>query len=132
MDEEKGREMMSKIEEAAKQSDSIGGKLETAIIGLPAGIGEPWFDSCESLLAHALFSIPAVKGVEFGMGFDVVNHLGSEVNDPFRMTDGKVVTVTNNNGGINGGISNGMPVIFSCAVKPTPSIYLSQQTNDKQ
>ncbi len=132
LDEEAGRQMMSKIEEAARQSDSIGGKLETAVIGVPAGIGEPWFDSCESLLAHALFSIPAVKGVEFGMGFEMVNHLGSEVNDPFRMADSQVVTTTNNSGGINGGISNGMPIVFSCAIKPTPSIYQSQKTIDMQ
>lgn len=121
-------EMRASIEAAASEGDSTGGILETAVVGLPAGLGEPWFDSLESQLSHALFSIPAVKGVQFGAGFDMVNDRGSRFNDPFRMKDGKIVTSTNNNGGINGGISNGMPVVFSCAVKPTPSIYQQQKT----
>lgn len=122
--------MREKIEEAASEGDSVGGILETAVVGLPAGLGEPWFDSLESMLSHALFSVPAVKGVQFGAGFDLVNSRGSEFNDPLRMDGNRVVTTTNNNGGINGGISNGMPVVFSCAVKPTPSIYKEQKTID--
>lgn len=121
-------EMTSAIEAAAAKQDSVGGILETAVTGLPAGVGEPWFDSLESVLAHGLFSIPAVKGVEFGKGFEIVDMLGSKANDSFRTDGQKVTTETNNNGGINGGISNGMPVIVRTAVKPTPSIAQEQQT----
>ena len=96
--------------------------------GLPAGVGEPWFDTLESLLAHALFSIPAVKGVEFGAGFALAEMRGSEANDPLEIREGHVVTATNCNGGINGGITNGMPLLFRCAVKPTPSIRKEQRT----
>jgi chorismate synthase len=102
--------------------------LETVVTGLPAGVGEPWFDALESLLAHALFSIPAVKGVEFGDGFALADRRGSEANDAFALENGRTVTRTNHNGGINGGITNGMPVRFRCAVKPTPSIALPQQS----
>lgn len=123
-------QMRSAIEAAAAESDSVGGVLETAVVGLPAGLGEPWFDSMESLLSHALFSIPGVKGVQFGAGFDLVNGRGSQFNDAMRMDGDQVVTLTNNNGGVNGGITNGMPVVFRCAVKPTPSIYRKQQTID--
>lgn len=120
--------MIREIEEAAKNGDSVGGVLESAVIGLPIGVGEPWFDSIESTLSHALFSIPGVKGVEFGLGFGFAEKYGSEANDPF-VTDGeKIFTKTNNNGGINGGISNGMPILFKVAVKPTPSIYKEQCT----
>lgn len=122
--------MKAEIENVAKLGDSVGGVLETAVVGFPAGLGEPWFDSLESLVSHALFSVPAVKGVEFGSGFDLVNGFGSEFNDSFRMNGTKVVTETNHNGGINGGISNGMPILFRCAVKPTPSIYKEQKTID--
>ena len=100
---------------------------ETAIVNMPAGIGEPFFSSIESVLAHLLFSVPAVKGVEFGLGFGFANLFGSQANDPFVMKD-KVCTTTNHNGGINGGISNGMPIMIKTAVKPTPSIYQPQQT----
>ena len=110
--------------------DSVGGVLETAVTGLPAGAGEPWFDSVESLLSHALFSVPAVKGVEFGGGFSLCDMRGSQANDPLRTENGKIFTLTNNNGGINGGITNGMPVVFRCAVKPTSTIHISQQTVD--
>ena len=123
-----GEQVMSIIQKAAEVGDSVGGILETAVIGMPAGVGEPFFDSLESELAHALFSIPAVKGVEFGLGFDIAKHLGSKVNDAFDTENGKVITTTNHNGGINGGISNGMPIVFRTAVKPTPSIYKEQQT----
>ena len=125
---EAGERMIAAIEAAAKESDSVGGVVRTAITGLPAGVGEPWFDSLESLLSHALFSIGAVKGIEFGKGFEAANARGSEFNDPFELKEGKVVTGTNNNGGINGGISNGMPVTFGVAVKPTPSIARPQKT----
>ena len=120
--------MMEKIESVAKDNDSIGGIIQTAIVNLPVGLGEPMFSSLESKLATALFSIGAVKGVEFGRGFDYVNYLGSQVNDEFIIKNNKVVTKTNNNGGINGGISNGMPVVFNCIIKPTPSIGKVQQT----
>ncbi len=115
---------------AANDGDSVGGILETAVVGLPAGVGEPWFDTFESIVSHMLFSIPAVKGVQFGLGFDMADMRGSEANDEFYIKDGKVATLTNNNGGINGGITNGMPVIISCAIKPTPSIYKQQNTVD--
>ena len=98
--------------------------------GVPAGIGEPFFDSVESEIAHLAFAIPAVKGIEFGAGFAFADLRGSQANDPFTMRDGKVVTATNKNGGINGGIANGMPIVFRTAVKPTPSIYKEQDTVD--
>lgn len=118
------------IEDAANCRDSVGGVLETAVIGVPAGVGEPWFDSLEGVLAHALFGIPGIKGVEFGAGFRFAEMKGSDANDAFYSENGKIYTKTNNNGGINGGISNGMPLIFRCAVKPTPSIYKPQETVD--
>lgn len=128
LDEKKAEEMHAAIEAIAEEGDSVGGVLETMVTGVPAGLGEPWFDTVESVLSHALFSIPAVKGVQFGAGFDMVDGRGSAYNDPFRMQDGKVVTTTNHNGGINGGITNGMPISFRCAVKPTPSIFKAQDT----
>lgn len=128
LDDKAEPQMRSEIEKAAADGDSVGGILETAIIGVPAGVGEPWFDSLESVLSHMLFSIPAVKGVQFGAGFDMAEHRGSEMNDPLRTDGEKVITETNNSGGINGGITNGMPIIFSLAVKPTPSIYKHQKT----
>ena len=128
LDEKVAKEMHSYIEEAASEGDSVGGVLETVITGLPAGIGEPWFDTMESMLAHGIFSIPAVKGVEFGKGFAFAQMKGSEANDPFEIKDGAVVTKTNNNGGINGGITNGMPVLFNTVIKPTPSIFKMQET----
>jgi chorismate synthase len=130
LDDKKGEEMIKKIEEAASEKDSVGGVLETVITGLPAGIGEPWFDSVESMLSHALFSVPAVKGVEFGAGFNCADMLGSEMNDAFFYDGDTVGTITNNNGGINGGITNGMPVVFKCAIKPTPTIAKEQGTVD--
>ncbi|MBQ1371405.1 MAG: chorismate synthase [Oscillospiraceae bacterium] len=130
LEEDAGKAMTHAITEAARARDSLGGVLETAVIGLPAGLGDPWFDTLEGLLSHGLFSIPAVKGVEFGDGFALAEQRGSHANDPFRVEDGRVVTVTNHNGGINGGISNGMPLLFRTAVKPTPSIALPQRTVD--
>ena len=123
-------EMKQAIISAKNNGDSVGGVLETAVYGLPVGVGEPWFDSIESTLSHALFSIPAVKGVEFGDGFSVADMLGSEANDVFYTDGKKISTKTNINGGINGGISNGMPIIFRCAVKPTPTIHKTQETVD--
>ena len=123
-------EMLSAIENARNEGDSLGGTLTTAVVGMPAGVGEPWFDTVESVLSHALFSIPAIKGVEFGLGFGYADKKGSQANDEFTMADGSVQTKTNNNGGINGGITNGMPIVFSCAVKPTPSIFKQQNTVD--
>ncbi len=130
LDSAKGEEMRNKIKAAKADCDSVGGVLETAVIGMPVGVGEPWFDTLEGLLSHALFSIPAIKGVEFGFGFQIADLKGSEANDPFEIKDGNIVTKTNNNGGINGGISNGMPIIFRCAVKPTPTIAKEQETVD--
>ncbi|MBO5931574.1 MAG: chorismate synthase [Clostridia bacterium] len=132
LDPAKAEIMRACIEDAAGEGDSVGGILETAVIGLPAGIGEPWFDTVEGMLSHALFSIPAIKGVEFGTGFGMADLRGSQANDAFRMEGGRVVTETNHNGGINGGITNGMPVIFRCAVKPTPSIFQEQESIDMQ
>lgn len=123
-----GEKMQEIIKKAAAEGDSVGGILESAVIGLPAGLGEPWFDTVEGVLSHALFSIPAVKGIEFGAGFSGVNGSGSEFNDAFFSENGEIKTKTNNNGGINGGITNGMPVTVRLAVKPTPSIYKEQDT----
>ena len=127
-----GREadMQAAIRAAAADRDSVGGILETVVTGLPAGLGEPWFDSVESALSHLMFSIPACKGVEFGAGFAFAEMRGSQANDPFRMREGRVVTATNKNGGVNGGITNGMPVVFRTVLKPTPSIYQPQDTVD--
>ncbi len=130
LDKDAGELMKSAVRTAAENGDSVGGVLETVVAGLPAGIGEPWFDTLEGVLSHALFSIPAVKGVEFGTGFALADMKGSEANDAFRMKDGVPVTKTNNNGGINGGISNGMPLVFRCVVKPTPSVFKPQETVD--
>ena len=128
LDGESETAMKEEILKAKEMSDSIGGILETAVIGLPAGVGEPWFDSLESTISHILFSVPGIKGVEFGLGFGFADKYGSEANDAF-FTDGeKIYTKTNNNGGINGGISNGMPIIFRTAVRPTPSIFKEQDT----
>lgn len=130
LDDSKSEEMQNNILKAKAESDSVGGVLETVVTGLPAGVGEPWFDTLEGMLSHALFSIPAIKGVEFGDGFKLAEMKGSEANDPFVVGEFGVETTKNSNGGINGGISNGMPVIFRCAVKPTPTIGKAQQTVD--
>ena len=122
--------MVNEITSAKSEGDSVGGVLETVVTGLPAGVGEPWFDSVESVLSHALFSIPAVKGVEFGAGFAISKMRGSQSNDPFYISNGEVKTKTNNSGGINGGITNSMPVIFRLAIRPTPTIMKEQQTVD--
>ena len=123
-------QMTDRVIQAKMDRDSLGGVLQTAICGVPAGVGEPWFDSCESILSHAMFSIGGIKGIEFGDGFALANMRGSEANDAFRVKDGQVVTKTNKSGGINGGITNGMPIVFNCAVKPTPSISSPQESVD--
>ncbi len=114
------------IEAARLEADSVGGMVETALTGVPAGWGDPFFDSLESRLAHLLFSVPAVKSVSFGAGGLFAAMRGSEANDAFGLVDGKVVTKTNHNGGILGGISNGMPIVFQTVIKPTPSIGKKQ------
>ena len=128
LDENSKEKMLSKTTEIKANGDSVGGIMQTAIYGMPCGVGEPWFDSLESMLSHAMFSIPAVKGVEFGIGFGCADMMGSEMNDEFYVDDGDILTRSNNNGGINGGISNGMPIVFNCAVKPTSSIPRKQKT----
>lgn len=125
-----GKKMQECILKAKDENDSVGGVIETAVINLDAGLGEPFFDSAESRLAHALFSIPAVKGVEFGEGFNITTMKGSEANDEYTIIDGKVKTSTNHNGGILGGITTGMPLVFRVVVKPTPSIGKQQKTVD--
>lgn len=128
LDDDCAENMYKRILDAKRECDSVGGILETAIIGVEAGIGEPWFDTVEGVLSHILFSIPGVKGVEFGDGFATAKMLGSEANDPFGIKNGKIVTDKNSSGGINGGITNGMPIIIRTAVKPTPSIARVQKT----
>lgn len=130
LDDSAREKIEEKITCARKAGDSVGGVLETAVTGFPASVGEPWFDTVEGVLSHMLFSVPAVKGVSFGAGFDFGKMTGSQANDPFIIKDGKVMTETNRNGGINGGITNSMPIIINCAVKPTPSIYKTQKTID--
>ena len=130
LDTEKSEEMVKIIENARENLDSVGGMLETAVIGVKGGYGEPWFDTVEGMLAHILFSIPAVKSVSFGLGEDFAKMNGSQANDNFVVKDGAIVTETNNNGGINGGITNGMPILFSVTIKPTPSIAAEQRSVD--
>ena len=122
--------MRARVEEARLAGDSVGGSIEVAAVGVPAGLGAPFFDSLESTLAHLLFSIPAVKGVAFGDGFGLCAMRGSGANDAMRMQDGRVTCETNHNGGVTGGITNGMPVVCRVAVKPTPSIARPQRTVD--
>lgn len=128
LNDEAGVKMSEAIEAARLDADSVGGVIECAVAGLPAGIGAPMFDGMENRIAAALFAVPAVKGVEFGAGFAAALMRGSENNDPFTVEDGKVKTSTNNHGGILGGITSGMPVIVRAAFKPTPSIGKAQQS----
>lgn len=120
--------MQQVIEEARMNQDSVGGKIECAILNVPAGVGNPFFDSIESHLSSLLFSIPAVKSVSFGLGEEITGLYGHEANDAYYYDEGVVKTKTNHNGGILGGISNGMPIIFTVGFKPTPSISLPQET----
>ena len=113
---------------AKESGDSLGGVIECLALNMPAGVGEPLFDTLDADLAKALFAVPAVKGVEFGAGFKAAELRGSENNDAFLMKGGKVVTATENAGGILGGLSTGMPIVIRVAIKPTPSIA-KEQTN---
>ena len=122
--------MTDAILAAKEKQDSIGGVVGCMITGLEPGDGGIWFDALDSCLAHMMFSIPAVKGVEFGKGFDITKMKGSESNDPYTIKDGKIIAKTNNMGGICGGMSDGMPVTFNVAFKPTPSIGIEQDTVD--
>ena len=126
LNDKKEIEMKNVIKEAKENLDSVGGEIESYILSLPVGLGEPFFDSVESSLSHAIFSIPAVKGVLFGLGEKFACTFGSEANDAFRNVDGKIITLTNNNAGINGGITNGMPIVFKTIIKATPSIGKKQ------
>jgi len=128
--DEAGERMKAAILAAKAEGDSVGGVVECAVTGVPAGMGEHMFCGMENRIAAAVFGIPAVKGVEFGAGFAAAAMRGSEHNDPFAVKDGRIVTQTNHAGGILGGITNGMPLIFRCAFKPTPSIAKPQQTVD--
>lgn len=130
IDSSKEAEIKDAIIKAKAEDDSLGGVVETAVINIKAGVGNPFFDSVESTLAHLLFSIPGVKGVEFGAGFNIAKMRGSQANDEFYADQNSVKTYTNNNGGILGGITNGMPIIFRTAFKPTPSIRRAQRTVD--
>jgi chorismate synthase len=122
------RSMEDSIARARKEGDSVGGTIETRIFDSPVGLGEPFFDSIESAIAHLAFSIPAVKGIEFGSGFHAAEMRGSEHNDAFAWKDGRVVTRTNHAGGVLGGLATGMPIVFRVVVKPTSSISRVQQT----
>lgn len=130
LEPERGTAMAERILQAREAADSVGGITETAVCGVMPGLGEPWFDSVEGLLSHAVFSLGGVKGIEFGLGFGFADGRGSECNDAMRMSDGRIITKTNHNGGINGGITNGMDILFRCAVKPTASIARQQETVD--
>ena len=130
LDDEKAEAMKAEIIRAKEEGDSVGGVIETAVSGLPAGLGEPWFDSMESVISHMLFSIPGIKGVEFGAGFGVADMRGSEVNGSLRVVDGKISPVNDRSGGINGGITNGDVLKVRCAVRPTPTIFMEQDTVD--
>ena len=124
----KGEEMKKEILAAKNDADSIGGSVECAIVGISAGVGSTFFGGWESVISSRIFAIPAVKGIEFGRGFESSELRGSENNDAFVINDGKIVTETNNHGGILGGISSGMPIIFRVAFKPTPSIGKEQRS----
>ena len=132
IDESAEEPVRAEIEAARLAQDSVGGTIECAVTGLPAGVGEPMFDGLEGAIAKAVFGVPAVKGIEFGAGFALAAMRGSRANDAFCYDNGVVVTETNHCGGILGGIANGMPLIFRCAVKPTPSISQPQKTVDLQ
>ena len=128
LDESASENMHKEILHAKERLDSVGGILETAITSVPVGVGEPWFDTVEGVISHAVFSVPGVKAIEFGDGFAFADKYGSEANDPFVFDDGNVLTTKNSSGGILGGITNGMPITFKTAIKPTPSIAKEQKT----
>ena len=130
VDETAERRMREVIENARMSLDSVGGVVECAAVGFPAGIGSPMMDGLENIIARLVFAIPAVKGIEFGNGFGCTELFGSENNDEFALKNGEIITKTNNHGGILGGISSGMPIIFRAAFKPTPSISRPQNSVD--
>lgn len=130
IDADSGKAMLAAIDDARRELDSVGGVVECVATGMPAGVGSPMFDGIENLIARAAFGVPAVKGVEFGRGFEAARLRGSEDNDPYRMVDGTVTPVTNNAGGALGGITTGAPVLFRMALKPTSSISRPQESVD--
>lgn len=130
IDDAAGKAMLDAIDDARRELDSVGGVVECVATGMPAGVGSPMFDGIENLVARAAFGVPAVKGVEFGRGFEAARLRGSEDNDPYRMVDGSVTPVTNNAGGALGGITTGAPVLFRMALKPTSSISRPQESVD--
>ena len=130
LDDAAAQRMREKIVEAKKDGDSVGGVLESVVTGVPAGVGEPWFDSLESVLSHILFAVPGVKGVEFGDGFGLCDLRGSEANGSLRVKNGEICVENDRMGGIYGGISSGAPLKLRIAVKPTPSIFKEQKTVD--
>ena len=132
IDEKDAIKMQEQITSARENLDSVGGEIECVITGVPVGSGEYMFDSIESVISHLAFAVPAVKGIAFGSGFDLTSMRGSAANDPFTMDNGRIKTQTNHNGGINGGIANGMPITFKVAIKPTPSIGREQTTVNMQ
>ena len=126
---ENAAERMKSVIDAAKaDGDSVGGVLETAVTGVPVGVGDPWFGTVEGQISYAAFSIPAVKGIEFGSGFALAGMRGSGANDPFVVTDGRIRTETNNCGGVLGGLTTGGDIVFRTAIKPTPTISKEQRT----
>ena len=128
IDDAAGEKMRARIAEAAADKDSVGGSVECVVSGVPAGVGSPMFDGVENSISRAVFAIPAIKGIEFGRGFECTKLRGSENNDEFHMVNDEVRTLTNNNGGILGGITSGMPIVFRVAVKPTSSIARDQKS----
>lgn len=128
LDPESGERMKARIDEARMDCDSIGGVIECAVIGLKPGLGEHMFWGMENRISHLLFGVPGVKGIEFGAGFEIAAMRGSEANDPFTTDGEKIFTTANHSGGIQGGMTNGMPLIFRCAMKPTPSIAKEQNS----
>jgi len=129
-DMESAKEMEETILKAKNEGDSVGGVVECTALNVPVGVGEPLFDSLDADIAKMLFDVPAVKGVEFGAGFKAARLRGSENNDPYAIRGGKIVTLTNNAGGVLGGLSSGMPIVVRAAIKPTPSISKEQKTVD--
>ena len=128
VDEAAGEAMQAAIAQAKAQGDSLGGVIECAVLGLPAGLGDPMFGGMENRIAGIVFGIPAVKGIEFGAGFEAARLRGSQNNDSYTVKDGRVETRSNHCGGILGGITNGMPLVFRAAIKPTPSIAMEQDS----